>query len=65
MAADESARWRILGESAWEKSERGYLLDTSGGKKSHVLLISNPSPPLMYLARKFRTTTFACANGKV
>ena len=32
MAADESARWRILGESAWEKSERGYLLDASGGK---------------------------------
>ena len=32
MAADEPARWRILGESAWEKSERGYLLDVSGGK---------------------------------
>ena len=32
VAADEPARWRILGESAWEKSERGYLLDASGGK---------------------------------
>ena len=32
VTADEPARWRILGESAWEKSERGYLLDASGGK---------------------------------
>ena len=32
VAADEPARWHILGESAWEKSERGYLLDASGGK---------------------------------
>ena len=32
VTAGEPARWRILGESAWEKSERGYLLDASGGK---------------------------------
>lgn len=32
VPAGETARWRILGESAWEKSERGYLVDAAGGK---------------------------------